>query len=143
MTYKAMDRTLDQISEELVQAGIQPGDKVGVFQQPSAMWICSLLAIWRNGAVYVPLDPRNGLPRLAATCGVVEPASVLCDSSTAADVAQLALPEGASTINVDQVRKANGSPAAPARENRILVQCILTARMSADRLLKSISSRQR
>ncbi|EHA27435.1 hypothetical protein ASPNIDRAFT_128601, partial [Aspergillus niger ATCC 1015] len=107
----AMDRAIDQISEELVQAGIQPGDKVGVFQQPSAMWICSLLAIWRSGAVYVPLDPRNGLPRLAATCGVVEPSSVLCDSSTAADVAQLALPAGASTINVDQVRKANKSPA--------------------------------
>ncbi|KAK4863417.1 hypothetical protein LT330_002195 [Penicillium expansum] len=111
MTYKAMDRTLDQISEELFQAGIQPGDKVGVFQQPSAMWICSLLAIWRSGAVYVPLDPRNGLPRLAATCGVVEPNSVLCDSSTAADVAQLALLAGVSTINVDQVRKANNSPA--------------------------------
>ncbi|KAJ5920032.1 hypothetical protein N7516_010890 [Penicillium verrucosum] len=111
MTYKAMDRTLDQISEELVQAGIQPGNKVGVFQQPSAMWICSLLAIWRNGAVYVPLDPRNGLSRLAATCSVVEPSSVLCDSSTAAGVAQLALPVGTSTINVDQVRKTNDSPA--------------------------------
>ncbi|GLB22936.1 putative Hybrid PKS-NRPS biosynthetic cluster [Aspergillus tubingensis] len=111
MTYKAMDRIIDQISEELVQTNIQPGDKVGVFQQPSAMWICSLLAIWRSGAVYVPLDPRNGLPRLAATCSVVEPSSVLCDSSTVFDVARLALPAGASTINVDQVRKANDSPA--------------------------------
>ncbi|KAJ6141247.1 hypothetical protein N7470_010143 [Penicillium chermesinum] len=111
MTYKAMDRTVDQISEGLVQVGIQPGDKVCVFQQPSAMWICSLLAIWRSGAVYVPLDPRNGLNRLAATCGVIEPSSLLCDSSTAADVAQLALPPSTSTIKIDQVRKANESPA--------------------------------
>ena len=105
MTYKAMDRTVDQISEELLQVGIQTGDKVGVFQQPSAMWICSLLAIWRSGAVYVPLDPRNGLPRLAATCGVVEPSAVLCDSSTAADVAQLALPAPAPSMLTRSVRR--------------------------------------
>ena len=111
MTYKVMDRTIDQISEKIVQVGIQSGDKVGVFQQPSALWICSLLAIWRIGAVYVPLDPRNGLPRLAATCSVVEPTSVLCDSSTTGDVNELVLSSGAITINVDEVRKSNDSPA--------------------------------
>ncbi|CEJ94083.1 hypothetical protein VHEMI09637 [[Torrubiella] hemipterigena] len=107
LTYAAMNRTIDQISEELVNANVKAGDKVGIFQQPGAPWICSLLATWRSGAVYVPLDPRNGLARLGATASVVEPAAIICDDSVAKDVSDIS--STAQVINVDQVRKANAT----------------------------------
>lgn len=109
LTYAAMNRTIDQISEELVKGNVKPGDKVGIFQQPGAPWICSLLATWRSGAVYVPLDPRNGLARLGATVGVVEPSAIICDNSVAKDVSELSAPSNCQVINVDQVRKADAS----------------------------------
>lgn len=108
-TYKTMNRLMDQITEELVKGGVKAGDKVGVFQQPSSLWIASLLAIWRAGAVYVPLDPRNGVPRLASTVGVVEPRAIIHDDSNAKDVAALAAPANATIVNVNDVRKKNAS----------------------------------
>lgn len=108
-TYKSMNRLMDQITEELIEGGVKAGDKVGIFQQPSALWVCSMLAIWRAGAVYVPLDPRNGVPRLASTVGVVEPRAIIHDDRNSKDVAALSAPANATIVNVNDVRKKDAS----------------------------------
>lgn len=110
LSYRAMNHATDQICEALVHANIKPGDKVGVFQKCGVMWICSLLAIWRSGAVYVPLDLRNGLPRLVSTVDVVRPGAILCDDSVAEDIVQLACPTTTRIVNVDQILKVDIPP---------------------------------
>lgn len=66
LTYTDMDKRVNSIATAL-RAQLPDNEEqsvVGIFQMPSADWICSLIAINRIGALYLPLDLRNGIPRL-------------------------------------------------------------------------------
>ncbi len=89
LTYATMIQRVEAIAEALVKEHIVTGSRVLVYQQAVADWICSLLAIMRIGGVYVPLDIRNPIERLAAQAGHCRPAAVLVDTTTAKDAAQL------------------------------------------------------
>jgi len=65
-TYQQLLVHVDGIVAALEEGGVTKGTRVGIFGQPSANTVFSLLAILRAGAVYVPLDERNSDERLAA-----------------------------------------------------------------------------
>ena len=88
-TYQDMQHRVQAISKSLSNAGMQQGSRLAVFQQPSADWICSLLAIWHVGATYIPMDIRNSVSRLAAIAGAAKPSAILCDEETEKDVPKL------------------------------------------------------
>ena len=75
--------------------------RVAVFQQPSADWVCSLLAIWRAGGTYIPMDLRNPIPRLAAIAKAAKPTVILCQTDTEGDVKELS--SKATVINVSNL----------------------------------------
>lgn len=83
LTYRDLERRAHALREELVANDVNPGDRVAIFQKPNAEWICCILAILWAGAVYVPLDSRNPLPRLAAIIQAARPSAILADASTA------------------------------------------------------------
>ncbi|RAL11483.1 lovastatin nonaketide synthase [Aspergillus homomorphus CBS 101889] len=87
LTYKEMGARIDCITNMLLSSGIQQGTVVGVFQEPSADWICSMLAILRAGCVYLPLDLRNSIPRLASIVKAAQPLIMLTDHTTTDKVA--------------------------------------------------------
>lgn len=89
LTYSDMTDRIEAIAESLLRAGVSAGSRVLVFQHATADWVCSMLAIMRIGAVYVPLDLRNPMPRLAAVAQDCEPAAALVDTFTVTDVPQL------------------------------------------------------
>ncbi|RYO74938.1 hypothetical protein DL764_010620 [Monosporascus ibericus] len=89
LTYSDMSSRVEAISEALQNADIGPGSRVLVFQQAAADWVCSMLAIMRIGGIYVPLDLRNPLSRLAAVAEDCKPSAVLADDTTLGDVTQL------------------------------------------------------
>lgn len=105
LTYSAMISRIEAISEALQGAGIAAGSRVLVFQKAASNWICSMLAIMRIGSVYVPLDLRNPLPRLASVAVDCEPSAILADETTIDDVPQLSVPT-AIAINVATVGDA-------------------------------------
>ena len=109
LTYAAMIKRIEAIAEALLKAGVDRTSCVLVFQQASADWICSMLAIMRIGGVYVPLDLRNPIPRLAAQAEHCQPSAVLADDSTVAVAPQLKV---ATVIDVSCVASA---PSASAR----------------------------
>ncbi|KAM0228605.1 hypothetical protein ACHAPO_010577 [Fusarium lateritium] len=82
LTYEQMGTRIDTISKALIDAGTVQGTVVGVFQEPSADWICSLLAIFKAGAVYVPLDLRNSIPRLVSIVKASRPSVIITDGTT-------------------------------------------------------------
>ena len=82
LTYAQMGNRIDAISKALIDAGTVQGTVVGVFQEPSTDWICSLLAISKAGAVYVPLDLRNSIPRLASIVKASRPSVIITDGTT-------------------------------------------------------------
>jgi hybrid polyketide synthase/nonribosomal peptide synthetase ACE1 len=81
-TYTQFAQRVSDIARALIGAGAEEGSKVAIFQEPTANWICCLLAILRIGAVYVPLDLRNPLERLAAIVKTAEPSAILAHTPT-------------------------------------------------------------
>ena len=85
LTYHDMMNRIEALAEALQNESVGAGSRVAVFQQATSDWICSLLAIMRIGAIYVPLDLRNPLPRLAAIVRNCQPHAILTDGSTSSD----------------------------------------------------------
>lgn len=55
LTFQEMAKRVDSIATSLIGQNLGNGSIVGVFQTAAADWICSLLAILRIGATYVPM----------------------------------------------------------------------------------------
>jgi hybrid polyketide synthase / nonribosomal peptide synthetase ACE1 len=103
LTYAQMARRINAVAATLDSTGVTQGSKVAVFQQPASDWICSMLAIMRLGATYVPLDCRQGLPHLAAIAKACQPSAILVDSATAEDAPSLGL-DDMRVINVASLK---------------------------------------
>lgn len=115
LTYSDMTNRIEAIAESLQKVGAGPGSRVLVLQHATADWVCSMLAIMRIGGIYVPLDLRNPMPRLAAVAKDCEPAAVLVHASTLDDAPQLDVPQ-AGIIDVSSLpHKASSRIANRAR----------------------------
>ncbi|KAF2175886.1 polyketide synthase PksB [Zopfia rhizophila CBS 207.26] len=86
LTYEQMSARIDTINEALQASRRTKGTVIGVFQEPSTDWICSMLAIFRAGAVYVPLDLRNSIARLGTIVKAARPTVILTDNTTTAKI---------------------------------------------------------
>ncbi len=51
---------VEAAAANLAERGVRPGDRVGLCAQNSAEHVVAYLAILRAGAVWMPLNPRNG-----------------------------------------------------------------------------------
>ncbi|KAH6867729.1 hypothetical protein B0T10DRAFT_596949 [Thelonectria olida] len=114
LTYGQMGRRVNAIAQALLKAGTAQGTVVGVFQEPSADWICSLLAILRAGAVYLPLDLRNSIPRLTSIVKAARPSVIVTDDTTTDKVELI----GAKYITELQLSKVDRSPLQEPQLNR-------------------------
>lgn len=102
ITYEGLKMKALGIRERLLKSGVKTGDKVCVFQKPTPDWICSLIAVFWTGAVYVPLVQSNPLTRIAAMMAAVEPKVVLTDESTI-ELASKLESEGTEFVIIDHV----------------------------------------
>ncbi len=79
VTFAELDRAADELAAALADAGVRPGDTVGVRMPRSVGIVATLLAILRRGAVYVPLDESYPPERIrtiiedAKLAAIVEP----------------------------------------------------------------------
>jgi hybrid polyketide synthase/nonribosomal peptide synthetase ACE1 len=104
-----MHDRIGAIAEALQKAGVIEGSRVLVFEDASADWPCSMLAIMRLGAVYVPLDLRNPLPRLADVAASCEPVAILVDNTTVRNVPYVNVTNG-QVVNISNVPSNPSSP---------------------------------
>jgi hybrid polyketide synthase/nonribosomal peptide synthetase ACE1 len=103
-TYSRLMDRVQQLAYVLQSiGGVKPGLFVCIFQHPTAEWVCIMLAIWRLGAVYVPLDLRNPPARLANMVSDCQPTVIVCNQETHADIASLECPTAA-VINTTSIR---------------------------------------
>ncbi len=99
ISYGTLDRWADEWAARLVQAGVQSGDRVGLFLPRSADLIAALLGIFKTGAAYVPIASDTPADRVRF---VLEDASVRSLVSTSSLLKALGpLPEGVNPIAAD------------------------------------------
>lgn len=114
LTYTQMGNRIDLIARALVAAGAVSGLAVGVFQDPSTDCICSMLAVLKIGATYVPLDRRNSMARLVSVVQQVKPKIVLSDSNTTSEYSLLGAVD-CTEIVVSNIRSATTEAPLPIK----------------------------
>jgi acyl-CoA synthetase (AMP-forming)/AMP-acid ligase II len=58
ITYAALAGEAVRFAAALVAAGVEPGDRVGIWAFNSAEWVVAALGLWHAGAVLVPVNTR-------------------------------------------------------------------------------------
>jgi non-ribosomal peptide synthetase component F len=81
VSFAELDARADRLAGALVANGVRPGDLVGLLLPRSAAFLAALLAVWKAGAAFVPLDPAQPDARLAAILADTGAAVVIADGA--------------------------------------------------------------
>ncbi|RUX03677.1 malonyl-CoA synthase [Mesorhizobium sp. M2A.F.Ca.ET.037.01.1.1] len=101
-----------QLAHALVQAGVEPGDRVAVQVEKSPEAALLYLASLRAGAVFLPLNTAYTLPELDYFFRDAEPKLIVCDPDRLAGVEPLAASIGATMLTLG--REGQGTLASQA-----------------------------
>ncbi|WP_152546892.1 non-ribosomal peptide synthetase [Amycolatopsis orientalis] len=128
LTYRELVARADRVASALLAAGVRAGDAVGVCLPRDELLPAMLLAVWRAGAGYLPLDPDLPAARLtqlvteadvkviltrgsARDAAAALPVTVLdADSAPDAADAELVVPSGDSLAYVLYTSGSTGRP---------------------------------
>jgi len=84
-SYAALDRAVAHRRAQLGAIGVQPGDRVGLHAPRSARLVTILWALWRHGAVAVPLSTRLPPAEVGQAARRAGCSLLLSDSSAVAE----------------------------------------------------------
>lgn len=87
LTYAELERRANLLANLLIRSGAEPGSLVALCLPRSIDMVASVLAVWKAGASYVPLDPAYPPARLELMLADARPAVVVATESTRALVA--------------------------------------------------------
>ncbi|GLA09601.1 putative Hybrid PKS-NRPS biosynthetic cluster [Aspergillus niger] len=122
LTYKGMSDRIDQIAHALLTAGARVGTHVGMLCNPSSDAICSLLAIMRIGAVYIPLDVRNSTERLMTIVSESHAGFIVCHLDTLDRLPELQLNANVQPVDITEIDKpAHPIPNASTADGRAFI----------------------
>ena len=65
VTYRQLNRRANQLARYLRTRGLGPGMLAGICVERSVQMLVAVLAVWKTGAAYVPLDPSFPRDRLS------------------------------------------------------------------------------
>ncbi|GEM_PF-2592822 len=64
LTYQELDKLTNQLGRLLQQNDITPGDKIAVLMERNCQSIVAMLAIFKIGAIYIPINPKYPKERI-------------------------------------------------------------------------------
>lgn len=64
-SYQTLEAWSDRYARVLLSHGVQPGDRIVALCRPSAHLIAAMLAVFRLGAIWVPIHPQYPAPEVA------------------------------------------------------------------------------
>nr|ADU56041.1 hypothetical protein CA37-18 [uncultured organism CA37] len=76
----------EKIAGYLSGRGVRRGDRVAVVMERSSDLIATLLAVWKAGAAFVPVDPAYPVERVKFMLADAEPAATVCEEAFRAAV---------------------------------------------------------
>ncbi|MCB1853172.1 MAG: AMP-binding protein, partial [Gammaproteobacteria bacterium] len=75
LSYADLDAQTNALARYLMAQGVTPGDRVGVCVERGLLFVQAVLAVWKAGAAYLPLDPAYPQSRLRF---MLQDAQVVC-----------------------------------------------------------------
>ncbi|MCV7031394.1 FadD7 family fatty acid--CoA ligase [Mycobacterium sherrisii] len=85
VSYGVLTRLVDELAEQLTEAGLRPGDRVALRSGSNAEFVVALLAASRAKLIAVPLDPALPIGDQRARTEVAGASVVLVDSEGPSD----------------------------------------------------------
>lgn len=82
LSYAELDSRSDGLAQRLRRRGITRESIVGVCLQRSCLLPVAILAIWKAGGVYLPIDPELPAPRIEHLLADADSALLLTDAAT-------------------------------------------------------------
>lgn len=86
LTYAELNEQTNKIARYLIGKGVQSGHLVGVCLKRNENLLAVLLAIFKTGAAYVPLDPKYPSARLEQIIYAAEAEFLVCDKDLRNDL---------------------------------------------------------
>ena len=133
MTYRELDARANQLARHLTQAGIRPGQAVGICCRPGTDMITGLLGILKSGAAYIPIDPTYPADRLRTMFEAAPLAALIVHDASVElhNFAELKGDAGFRVINLDAQREELDAQSATAPQSTVssgdLVYMIFTS----------------
>ena len=84
LSYRALDERANRTARALVAEGVSRGDFVGILKARGVDFLTAILAIFKAGAAYVPLDPTYPKERLGVMLDDSRVSVLLSDTETLA-----------------------------------------------------------
>jgi myxalamid-type nonribosomal peptide synthetase MxaA len=146
LTYDELIQRVEQIASALHQCGIKRGDRVGILMRRSLDLLPAMLAVWRVGAQYVPMDigfPKSRIAYMLADSSVqtvitnkdlvnlleVELVSmVLCVEDVDTQISRSELPDlatGSESAYIIYTSGSTGKPKGVQIPHSALLNCLL------------------
>ncbi|MFH8993362.1 amino acid adenylation domain-containing protein, partial [Streptomyces sp. NPDC017940] len=97
LSYAELDARAEQLARVLVARGVGPERAVAVALPRSAEFVVAMVAVWKAGAVFLPVDEEYPARRIALMCQDMRP---VCAVTTAGTTAPL--PSGLARVLVDE-----------------------------------------
>ena len=112
LTYAELETRANRLARHLLRLGVRRADRVSISMERSPALLVAMLAVWKVGAAYVPVDPAYPEERRAgmlADCGA---ALVLADA-----VSVDGLPRSdARVVTVDRLDLSAGDASSPSAD---------------------------
>src|SRR5687767_16018198 len=77
LTYGELEGQSSRLARLLIETGVRPGDRVGLYFPKSVRSLVSMFGVLKAGAAYVPVDPQAPSARVATVLGNCEPAALI------------------------------------------------------------------
>ena len=81
LTYRQLSDKVNQVSRLLKSYGVEKEDTVVVVEERTDKMLISILAIWKSGGVYVPVDGYQGMERINGILHEVKPKVIIYDET--------------------------------------------------------------
>ncbi|MBV6699874.1 amino acid adenylation domain-containing protein [Kitasatospora aureofaciens] len=92
LTYGALEEGATALAAALAEHGVRPGDRVGLCLPRTPDLLLAVLAVWKVGAAYVPLDPEYPAERLRYMAEDAQLAVLLSDRELVPGIPVLGVP---------------------------------------------------